>query len=52
MSVQGCYTDWHIDFGGTSVWYHILHGEKVGIEMHLREFHSIKDHPFEFFLPL
>jgi len=30
MSVQGCYTDFHIDFGGTSVWYHILHGEKVG----------------------
>lgn len=29
MSVQGCYTDFHIDFGGTSVWYHILHGEKV-----------------------
>ena len=29
MSVAGCYTDWHIDFGGTSVWYHILHGEKV-----------------------
>jgi len=29
MSVQGCYTDWHIDFGGTSVWYHILHGEKI-----------------------
>ena len=30
MSVAGCYTDFHIDFGGTSVWYHILHGEKVG----------------------
>lgn len=29
MSVAGCYTDFHIDFGGTSVWYHILHGEKV-----------------------
>jgi len=29
MSVAGCYTDWHIDFGGTSVWYHILHGEKI-----------------------
>ena len=22
------YTDFHIDFGGTSVWYHILHGQK------------------------
>ncbi|XP_061580375.1 lysine (K)-specific demethylase 2Aa isoform X2 [Cololabis saira] len=29
MSVQGCYTDFHIDFGGTSVWYHILRGTKV-----------------------
>ena len=29
MSVKGCYTDFHVDFGGTSVWYHILHGEKV-----------------------
>ena len=31
MSVQGCYTDFHIDFGGTSVWYHILRGCKVCI---------------------
>uniref|UniRef100_A0A1B6CUI0 [histone H3]-dimethyl-L-lysine(36) demethylase n=1 Tax=Clastoptera arizonana TaxID=38151 RepID=A0A1B6CUI0_9HEMI len=29
MSVKGCYTDFHIDFGGTSVWYHILRGCKV-----------------------
>lgn len=29
MSVSDCYTDFHLDFGGTSVWYHILHGEKV-----------------------
>ncbi|CAI9734561.1 lysine-specific demethylase 2A-like isoform X3 [Octopus vulgaris] len=29
MSVAGCYTDFHVDFGGTSVWYHILHGQKV-----------------------
>uniref|UniRef100_A0A3Q2EHU7 [histone H3]-dimethyl-L-lysine(36) demethylase n=1 Tax=Cyprinodon variegatus TaxID=28743 RepID=A0A3Q2EHU7_CYPVA len=29
MSVQGCFTDFHIDFGGTSVWYHILRGAKV-----------------------
>lgn len=28
MSVAGCYTDFHIDFGGTSVWYHVLQGEK------------------------
>lgn len=29
MSVVGCYTDFHIDFGGTSVWYHIIKGKKV-----------------------
>lgn len=29
MSVKGCYTDFHVDFGGTSVWYHILRGCKV-----------------------
>lgn len=28
MSVKGCYTDFHVDFGGTSVWYHILRGKK------------------------
>lgn len=29
MSVGGCFTDFHVDFGGTSVWYHILKGEKL-----------------------
>lgn len=29
MSVKGSYTDFHIDFGGTSVWYHILRGKKM-----------------------
>uniref|UniRef100_A0A3B3Q5P2 [histone H3]-dimethyl-L-lysine(36) demethylase n=1 Tax=Paramormyrops kingsleyae TaxID=1676925 RepID=A0A3B3Q5P2_9TELE len=29
MSVEGCFTDFHIDFGGTSVWYHILRGGKI-----------------------
>lgn len=29
MSVKGSYTDFHIDFGGTSVWYHILRGKKI-----------------------
>ena len=29
MSVAGCYTDFHLDFGGSSVWYHILKGQKV-----------------------
>jgi len=27
-STAGCYTDFHVDFGGTSVWYHVLTGEK------------------------
>ena len=30
MSVRDSYTDFHIDFGGTSVWYHVL---KVGMNM-------------------
>ncbi|XP_030643940.1 lysine-specific demethylase 7A [Chanos chanos] len=29
MGVQNSYTDFHIDFGGTSVWYHVLWGEKI-----------------------
>uniref|UniRef100_A0AAR2K189 Lysine-specific demethylase 7A n=1 Tax=Pygocentrus nattereri TaxID=42514 RepID=A0AAR2K189_PYGNA len=29
MSVKDSYTDFHIDFGGTSVWYHVLWGEKI-----------------------
>ncbi|KAF1762440.1 hypothetical protein GCK72_010702 [Caenorhabditis remanei] len=29
MSVANCYTDFHIDFSGTSVWYHVLKGRKV-----------------------
>jgi F-box/leucine-rich repeat protein 10/11 len=29
MSVKGCYTDFHIDFGGASVWIHIFKGSKV-----------------------
>uniref|UniRef100_I3K8J9 Lysine-specific demethylase 2B n=1 Tax=Oreochromis niloticus TaxID=8128 RepID=I3K8J9_ORENI len=29
MSVKGCYTDFHVDFGGTSVWYHVFKGQKV-----------------------
>ncbi|GAB1606736.1 histone lysine demethylase PHF8-like [Argonauta hians] len=29
MGVQDSFTDFHIDFGGTSVWYHVLRGEKV-----------------------
>ncbi|XP_040433341.1 lysine-specific demethylase 2B isoform X12 [Cygnus olor] len=29
MSVKGCFTDFHIDFGGTSVWYHVFRGGKI-----------------------
>ncbi|CAE6420679.1 unnamed protein product [Rhizoctonia solani] len=29
MSVAQCWTDWHVDFAGSSVYYHILKGSKV-----------------------
>ncbi|KAL0569808.1 JmjC domain-containing histone demethylation protein 1 [Marasmius crinis-equi] len=29
MGVQGAWTDWHIDFAGSSVYYHIMEGSKV-----------------------
>lgn len=29
MSIAGCYTDFHVDLGGTSVWYHLLRGQKM-----------------------
>ena len=29
IRIQGCWTDFHIDLGGTSVWYHILKGKKI-----------------------
>ena len=29
MSVRESYTDFHVDFCGTSVWYHIVKGKKV-----------------------
>lgn len=29
MSPAGSFTDFHIDFGGSSVWYHIIYGRKV-----------------------
>ena len=28
-SSAGSYTDFHIDFGGSSVWYHVVRGEKI-----------------------
>lgn len=29
MSPAGCYTDFHVDFGGSSVWYHVVTGRKT-----------------------
>lgn len=29
MSPANSYTDFHVDFGGSSVWYHILKGRKI-----------------------
>ena len=29
LSSKGSFTDFHIDFGGTSVWYHVLKGKKT-----------------------
>jgi hypothetical protein len=29
MSAAGSYTDFHVDFGGTSVWYHVYTGTKI-----------------------
>ncbi|KAK2713075.1 lysine-specific demethylase phf2-like isoform X2 [Artemia franciscana] len=29
LSPAGAYTDFHVDFGGSSVWYHVLRGEKT-----------------------
>ncbi|XP_006458328.1 hypothetical protein AGABI2DRAFT_183418 [Agaricus bisporus var. bisporus H97] len=29
MGVANAWTDWHVDFAGSSVYYHILHGSKV-----------------------
>ena len=31
MSVGGAWTDFHLDFGGTSVWYHVHTGSKLFI---------------------
>ena len=29
LSSKGSFTDFHIDFGGASVWYHVLKGKKI-----------------------
>ena len=33
MSMARSYTDFHIDFGGTSVWYHVLSGRYLDREV-------------------
>ncbi|KAI1921041.1 JmjC domain-containing histone demethylation protein 1 [Ophidiomyces ophidiicola] len=43
MSVADCYTDFHIDFGGSSVYYHIIKGKKTFFfippkEKHLKKY--------------
>jgi hypothetical protein len=29
VSMADSFTDFHVDFGGSSVWYHVLSGRKV-----------------------
>ena len=29
MSIEGSFTDFHIDFGGSAVWYHVMKGKKI-----------------------
>ena len=43
MSVADCFTDFHIDFGGSSVFYHIIKGKKTFLfippkEKHLKKY--------------
>ena len=43
MSVADCFTDFHIDFGGSSVFYHIMKGKKTFLfippkEKHLKKY--------------
>lgn len=33
ISSGGSYTDFHVDFGGTTVWYHVMHGRKVKLSV-------------------
>ena len=45
MSVADCFTDFHIDFGGSSVFYHILKGRKTFFfippkEKHLKKYEA------------
>ena len=50
MSVADSYTDFHIDFGGSSVYYHILKGKKTFFfippkQKHLKSYEEWNDSP-------
>lgn len=52
MSVADCYTDFHIDFGGSSVYYHILKGRKTFFfippeEKHLKKYEQWNNSPLQ-----
>jgi len=52
MSVAGCWTDFHIDFGGSSVWYHVVRGQKVFFlippsETHLQLYEEWTSSPYQ-----
>uniref|UniRef100_A0AC35FWD4 JmjC domain-containing protein n=1 Tax=Panagrolaimus sp. PS1159 TaxID=55785 RepID=A0AC35FWD4_9BILA len=42
LSMGGSYTDFHIDFGGSSVWYHVLKGQKVFYVIEPRDENFVK----------
>ena len=31
LGPKGAYTDWHVDMGGSAVWYHLISGSKIFI---------------------
>ena len=52
MSVADCYTDFHIDFGGSSVYYHILKGRKTFFfippeEKNLKKYEQWNNNPLQ-----
>ena len=45
MAAAGSYSNFHIDFGGSSVWYNVVRGEKIFLlvpptEENLKKFHE------------
>lgn len=39
LSMADSYTDFHVDFGGTSVWYHVVKGSKVFFIIEPTDYH-------------